>query len=143
MDDGKKRLTRGMLQKLKEQNTADLTNRKSLLSDSVIVLNNTIEQPIVDEETISKDDQDVSVIECSSKPSLSPQKISPPKKLRNFVNKKKNRSSIVIINNDSSDHSADIQQTSVNESIHSLSNGENIGKFLLFAFVKSLIEKFI
>ncbi|XP_012214828.1 uncharacterized protein [Linepithema humile] len=97
LDDGKKRLTRGMLQKL-------------------------IEQAMVDEETSNRDDQDVSIIECGSKPSLPLQQISQKKKLRSSLNKKKNRSSIILINNDLSDgHSADMH-----ESIQSSSNGENI-----------------
>lgn len=64
----KKRLTRGMLRKLKDmklnkQSTTDLINIESLYSEGVYLLNNTIERAILPEEDTSRDD--TSIIECS------------------------------------------------------------------------------
>lgn len=141
LDNGRKRLTRGMLQKLNEQNVTGL-NRESLLPNSVI-LNNAEQTIVIDEET-NREDQDVSVIKYSPKPSLPLQQISQKEKLRSSLNKKKNRSSIILINNDlSNDYSADVHESSIHESIQSLSNGENIGTFILFASVKILIRELI
>lgn len=106
-------LTRGMLQKLDEQN-ALFSLRKRSSRNSVIIINDS------DNETNGKEeDPSLSIIECSPTmlPSSSQQK-SGKKELRRSLRQNRNRSSITLSN-------LSIIQS---PSTQSLYNGENIGK---------------
>ncbi|XP_070159368.1 endoribonuclease rege-1 isoform X2 [Polyergus mexicanus] len=105
-------LTRGMLQKLDEQNALFSLSRECPSRNSVIIINDS------DNETSGKEeDTSFSIIECSptTLPSSSQRK-SGKKESRRSLRQNKNRSSITLSN-------LSIMQSS---STQSLSNGENI-----------------
>ncbi|EFN74834.1 Zinc finger CCCH domain-containing protein 12C [Camponotus floridanus] len=115
LDDGNRRLTRGMLRKLDKQNALFSLKRKYPSRNSVIILNDS------DNETSEEDKQDasLSIIECSPTrlplPS-SPQQKTEKKELRKSPRQNNNRSSITLSN-------LSMKQSS---NTQSPCNGENI-----------------
>lgn len=104
---GHKRLTRGMLQKLKDRNVASLSKTSR---NSVIVINDSDSE--ITEENKEQEVSSLSVIECSpTRPSLSKPK-SRKKELQNLCRHNKRRSSNLSVRKSSSTRSSN--------------NGENI-----------------
>lgn len=130
---GERRLTRGMVQKLKGQNAVSLS-RESPSRNSIIVINDS-DNETRDNETNGKDKEEdassLSIIECSPTMPSSSRK-SKKKESQNSLRQNKNRSLISLSN-------LSIIESS---STQSQCNGENIGK-LIFLFRKILIEEFL